>query len=52
MLSVPHTQEEVSKNELWLTQFFIILLAAEASIMVTIICIRCNFRFFKKFMRI
>nr|CAD2168241.1 unnamed protein product [Meloidogyne enterolobii] len=52
MQSVPHTQEEVSKNELWLTQFFIVLLAAEASIMVTIICIRCNFRFFKKFMRI
>ncbi|KAL7075276.1 hypothetical protein ACQ4LE_005677 [Meloidogyne hapla] len=52
MQSMPQTQEDVSRNELWLTQFFIVLLAAEASIMVTIICVRCNFRFFKKFMRI
>ncbi|KAF7636725.1 hypothetical protein Mgra_00003907 [Meloidogyne graminicola] len=50
MQLIPKTHEDVSRNELWLTQFFIVLLAAEASIMLTILCIRCNFRFFKKFM--
>lgn len=39
---------ETVKRELWLTQFFVVLLAAEALLMVSIACIRCNFQFVKK----